>query len=55
MHPFIRSWVYWDFSGDFTNVRYRLRKTGIVDIENPVAKAFQEGRFEELPDNVEDD
>ncbi|CAG8953904.1 hypothetical protein HYFRA_00010865 [Hymenoscyphus fraxineus] len=33
----------------------RLKKTGIVDIQNPVAQAFQEGRFEELPDDAESD
>ncbi|KAH6662332.1 guanine nucleotide exchange factor [Halenospora varia] len=29
----------------------RLKKTGIVDIKNPVETAFHEGRFEELPDD----
>jgi hypothetical protein len=29
----------------------RLKKTGIVNIQNPVEKAFQEGRFEELSDD----
>ncbi|KAL5611514.1 uncharacterized protein BROUX77_001670 [Berkeleyomyces rouxiae] len=33
----------------------RLRATGVVDIENPVTKAKQEGRFEELPDDYEED
>ncbi|PHH51647.1 Synembryn-like protein C3E7.04c [Ceratocystis fimbriata CBS 114723] len=33
----------------------RLRGTGVVDIENPVTKAKQEGRFEELPDDYEED
>ncbi|KAK1782097.1 guanine nucleotide exchange factor [Copromyces sp. CBS 386.78] len=33
----------------------RARKLGIVDVENPVAKAVQEGRFEELPDDYEED
>ena len=26
----------------------RLRATGVVDVENPVAKAVREGRFEEI-------
>lgn len=29
----------------------RLKKTGVVNIQNPVEKAVQEGRFEELPDD----
>lgn len=33
----------------------RARKLGIVNVENPVAKAVQEGRFEELPDDYEED
>ncbi|KAF2858683.1 hypothetical protein K470DRAFT_283130 [Piedraia hortae CBS 480.64] len=28
----------------------RLRATGVVDVQNPVQKAVEEGRFEELPD-----
>lgn len=34
----------------------RLKKTGIIDVENPIAKAMQEsqGRFEEV-DSSEDD
>ena len=32
------------------NDGHRLRATGVVDVENPVTKAYQEGRFEELPD-----
>jgi hypothetical protein len=31
----------------------RLKKTGIVDIQNPVAKAYQEGRFQELDDDAD--
>lgn len=31
----------------------RLRKTGVVDVENPVSKAGREGRFEEVPDSDE--
>ena len=26
----------------------RLRATGVVNVENPVAKAAREGRFEEI-------
>jgi len=26
----------------------RLRKTGIIDVQNPIQKAVEEGRFEEL-------
>ncbi|KLU88012.1 hypothetical protein MAPG_07001 [Magnaporthiopsis poae ATCC 64411] len=33
----------------------RLKKTGIVDIQNPVEKAFQEGRFEELDDDYDEE
>jgi hypothetical protein len=33
----------------------RLKKTGVVDIQNPVAKAYQEGRFEELDDDADSD
>ncbi|KIW04185.1 uncharacterized protein PV09_04496 [Verruconis gallopava] len=33
----------------------RLKKTGVVDVENPVAKAMQEGRFEELPDDYDEE
>ncbi|EPE30325.1 ARM repeat-containing protein [Glarea lozoyensis ATCC 20868] len=29
----------------------RLRATGVVDVQNPVTQARQEGRFEELPDD----
>ena len=29
----------------------RLKKTGIVDVKNPVEEAVQSGRFEELPDD----
>ncbi|KAK4129621.1 guanine nucleotide exchange factor synembryn-like protein [Parathielavia appendiculata] len=31
----------------------RLRQTGVVSVENPVATAVREGRFEELPDDDE--
>ncbi|KAK4191840.1 guanine nucleotide exchange factor [Podospora australis] len=33
----------------------RLKKTGIIDVVNPVEKAMQEGRFEELPDDDKSD
>ena len=33
----------------------RLKRTGIIDVQNPVEQAFQEGRFEELDDDAEDD
>ncbi|KAH7327513.1 guanine nucleotide exchange factor [Rhexocercosporidium sp. MPI-PUGE-AT-0058] len=29
----------------------RLKKTGVMSVQNPVEKAFHEGRFEELPDD----
>ncbi|KAI9791447.1 MAG: hypothetical protein M1833_001524 [Piccolia ochrophora] len=32
----------------------RLKKTGIVNVQNPVEMAVQEGRFEELADDAED-
>jgi hypothetical protein len=38
-----------------TDTSDRLRATGVVDIQNPVTKARQEGRFEELPDDPESD
>ncbi|OTA68345.1 hypothetical protein K449DRAFT_407977 [Hypoxylon sp. EC38] len=33
----------------------RLRSNGIISAENPVRTAVQEGRFEELPDDYEED
>ncbi|RDI85990.1 hypothetical protein Vi05172_g4004 [Venturia inaequalis] len=33
----------------------RLRATGMVDVVNPVQQAVQEGRFEELPDDHEEE
>jgi len=33
----------------------RLRSLGLVNVENPVTQAVQEGRFEELPDDDEYD
>ena len=29
---------------------FRLRATGVVNVENPVKKALDEGRFEEIDD-----
>ncbi|QUC23705.1 uncharacterized protein UV8b_07946 [Ustilaginoidea virens] len=29
----------------------RLKKTGVINVQNPVEKALHEGRFEELPDD----
>ncbi|KAK4158801.1 guanine nucleotide exchange factor [Cladorrhinum sp. PSN259] len=31
----------------------RLKKIGIIDVQNPVEQAMREGRFEELPDDEE--
>lgn len=39
----------------FTHKFYRLKQTGVMNVQNPVEKAFQEGRFEELPDDYEED
>ncbi|EKD12611.1 guanine nucleotide exchange factor synembryn [Drepanopeziza brunnea f. sp. 'multigermtubi' MB_m1] len=33
----------------------RLKKTGVMDVQNPVAKAYSEGRLQELPDDAESD
>ncbi|KAK3341276.1 guanine nucleotide exchange factor [Lasiosphaeria hispida] len=33
----------------------RLKKTGIISVQNPVEQAVQEGRFEELADDYEED
>ncbi|KAI0007189.1 guanine nucleotide exchange factor [Xylariaceae sp. FL0662B] len=33
----------------------RLRANGVISVENPVRTAVQEGRFEELPDDYQDD
>ncbi len=33
----------------------RLKKTGVVDVVNPVEQAMREGRFEELPDDYGED
>jgi hypothetical protein len=33
----------------------RLKKTGVVDVVNPVEQAMREGRFEELPDDYEEE
>lgn len=33
---------------DINPALYRLKKTGIVDVKNPVEEAIKGGRFEEL-------
>ncbi|KAK0618385.1 guanine nucleotide exchange factor [Bombardia bombarda] len=33
----------------------RLKKNGVISVQNPVEQAVQEGRFEELPDDYEED
>ncbi|RDL40874.1 Uncharacterized protein BP5553_00853 [Venustampulla echinocandica] len=33
----------------------RLKKTGVMNVQNPVQTALQEGRFEELPDDADSD
>ncbi|KAL2199057.1 guanine nucleotide exchange factor synembryn-like protein [Corynascus similis CBS 632.67] len=33
----------------------RLKQTGVVSVQNPVEKAMQEGRIQELPDDDEED
>jgi hypothetical protein len=33
----------------------RLKQTGVVDVENPVAAAAQSGRIQELSDSSDDD
>jgi len=32
---------------------HRLKKTGVMSVQNPVEKAYHEGRFEELADDAE--
>lgn len=39
----------------FILINYRLRATGVIDVENPAAQAMQMGSVEELPDSDEDD
>ncbi|KYK55899.1 guanine nucleotide exchange factor synembryn [Drechmeria coniospora] len=34
-----------------SDVSPRLRNTGVVDVQNPIERAVQEGRFQELDDN----
>jgi len=36
-------------------VMNRLKQTGVVSVQNPVEKAMQEGRIQELPDDDEED
>lgn len=33
----------------------RLKQLGVMSVQNPVEQAVQEGRFEELPDDNDDD
>jgi len=33
------------------NDEHRVKKSGVISVENPIEKAVQEGRFEELPDS----
>ena len=35
--------------------RSRARANGLITMENPVAQAVREGRFEELPDDADSD
>jgi hypothetical protein len=40
------------FSIQFLANQYaRLKSTGVIDVENPVVKAYQEGKIQELSDN----
>jgi len=34
---------------------YRLNKTGVMSVKNPVETALQDGRFQELDDDAESD
>ena len=36
-----------------TDDMYRLKKTGVMSVKNPVETALQEGRFRELDDDAE--
>jgi hypothetical protein len=33
----------------------RLKKNGVINVQNPVEKAVHEGRFEELSDSEDDE
>lgn len=33
----------------------RLRANGVISVENPVRTAVEQGRFEELPDDYQED
>lgn len=32
----------------------RLKKTGVINVENPVRQAVEQGRFQELPDDADE-
>jgi hypothetical protein len=34
---------------------HRLRENGIISVENPMRTAVEQGRFEELPDDYQED
>ena len=44
-------WCSQSFGQCETNGFARLKKTGVINVQNPVEKALHEGRFEELPDD----
>lgn len=37
------------------SLQYRAKANGLITMENPVAQAVREGRFEELPDDADSD
>jgi hypothetical protein len=43
------------FVEDILTLSVRLKKTGVMDVTNPVAAAVREGRFEELDDDADSD
>lgn len=53
------SWCYSKGRSDCLKQNYadlkRLKANGIIDVENPVAKAQAEGRFEELASDEDSD
>lgn len=34
-----------------TNCLHRLRRTGVVDVQNPVEQAIREGRYNDIKDD----
>jgi len=36
-----------------TDIEFRLKKTGVMSVKNPVETALQEGRFLELDDDAD--